>query len=148
MACGGGKKGSGNQANLAVATSHRENDNPSIRSHGARACRPSPKRPSRLPLNDAERIAPAMTKAATASSCVRDQSPRSTHHRQENPKAAHARLANTPPPPVSNATGIDSGRAPSAAPSSTDCASATVLYTEYVDINPLRKFRRIGARLE
>ena len=42
----------------------------------------------------------------------------------------------------------DSGRPASAAPSSTDCGSATVLDAEYVDIDPLRKFCRVGARLE
>src|ERR1700730_1698461 len=93
IACGGGKNGSGRQANFAVATSHKVRNNPSTNSHGARFCRPAPKRPSKLPLNVAARIAPAMTKADKASSCVRDQSPRSSHHRHERPKTAHATLA-------------------------------------------------------
>src|SRR3954451_5712167 len=70
----------------------------------------------------------------------------SAHHRQDMPKPTHARLAKIPVPPAGNAS--DSGRPESAAPSSADCASATALDTEYVDIDPLRKFRCIGARLE
>src|SRR4051794_19709704 len=64
------------------------------------------------------------------------------------PKPAHARLANTPVPPDGKETARDSGRPESAAPSSADCASATVLDAEYVDIDPLRKFRCVGAGLE
>src|SRR6266404_5126723 len=64
------------------------------------------------------------------------------------PKPTHARLANTPVPPDGNENASDSGRPESAAPSSPDCANATVLDAEYVDIDPLRKFRRIGAGLE
>src|SRR3984957_6212163 len=146
--CGGGKNGSGSQANFAVATSHRVRNNPSTSSHGARCCRLARKRPSQLPPNVATRMPPAMTKAATASSWVRDQSPRSGHHRHDRPNPTHARLANTPVPPTRNAVGSDSGRPARAAPSSTDWASATVLDTEYVDIDPLRKFRCIGAWLE
>src|SRR5690349_959922 len=64
------------------------------------------------------------------------------------PKPAQARLANTPVPPDGNENASDSGRPESAAPSSADCASATALDAEYVDIDPLRKFRRIRAGLE
>src|SRR6478609_8304984 len=70
----------------------------------------------------------------------------SGHHRHDIAKPTHARLANTPVPPAGNE--IDSGCPGSPAPSSADCASATVLDAEYVDIDPLRKFRRIGAGLE
>src|SRR5260370_40349252 len=148
VGCGGGKNGSGSHANFAVATSHRLRNNPSARSHGARCCRRFPKRPSRLPLRVAARMPPAMTNAATARPWGRDHSPRSSHSRQESPKATHARLANTATPLARNDFGIDSGRPANAAPSSTDCGSATALDAEYVDIDPLREFRRIGALLE
>src|ERR1700688_4179540 len=148
MACGGGKNGSGSHANFAVATSHRLRNNPSASSQGARCCSPFPKRPSRPPLKVAARTPPAMTKAATARPWVRDHSPRSSHSRQESPKATHARLANTATPLARNDFGSDSGRPANAAPSSTDCGSATALDAEYVDIDPLRKFRCIGALLE
>src|SRR4030081_1391246 len=148
MDCGGGKNGNGNQENFAVATSHRVRNNPSTSNHGVRRRRPALKRPSRLPLNVATTMPPAMTKAAIASSWVRDQSPISCHHRHDRPKPTHARLANTPVPPVRKEIGSESGRPSMAAPSSTDCASATSSDTEYVDIDPLRKFRCIGARLE
>src|SRR5438128_1115890 len=145
--CGGGKNGSGSHANFAVATSHKVRNNANTSSHGARCRKPALKRPSRLPANVARKIPPEMTKAAAASSWVRDQSPISRHHRQDTPRPTHARLANTPVPPGGNDTGSDSGCPESAAPSSADCASATALDTEYVDIDPLRKFRCIGARL-
>src|ERR1700730_4168585 len=148
IACGGGKNGSGSHANFAVATSHRDSNNPSASSHGARCCSPAPKRPSNLPLAVAARMPPAMTKAAIARAWVRDQSPRSSHNRHERPKPTHAALANSPVPLARNDTGSDSGRPASAAPSSTDCGSATVLDPEYVNIDSLRKLCRIGARLE
>src|SRR6266851_2996000 len=148
IACGGGKNGSGSHANFAVAISQRVKNNPSANSHGARACRPVPKRPSHLPLAVAARIPPAMTKAAIASAWVRDQSPKSSHSRHESPKPIHAAVANTAVPLARNHVGSDSGRPANAAPSSADCGNATVLDAEYVDIDPLRKFRCIGARLE
>src|SRR6267142_4501656 len=148
IACGGGKNGSGSHANFAVATSHRVRNNPSASSHGVRCCSSAPKRPSHLPLAVAAMMPPPMINAAIASAWVRDQSPRSSHNRHESPKPTHARLANTPVPPASNDVGSDSGRPANAAPSSTDCGNATVLDAEYVDVNPLRKFRCVGARLE
>src|ERR1700726_1134365 len=148
MACGGGKNGSGSHPNFAVATSHSVRNSPSASNQGARWCRPAPKRPSNLPPNVATRITPAITKAPIATSWVRDQSPRSCHTRHERPKLAHATLANVPAPFARNALGSDSGRPANAAPSSADCGNATVLDAEYVDIDSLRKFRCIGARLE
>src|SRR5882724_2686735 len=148
IACGGGKNGSGSHANFAVATSHRVRNNPSASSQGVRCCSPAPNRPSHLPPAVAAMMPPPMINAAIASAWVRDQSPRSSHNRHESPKPTHARLANTPVPPASNDVGSDSGRPANAAPSSTDCGNATVLDAEYVDINPLRKFRCVGARLE
>src|SRR5260221_9208903 len=149
IACGGGKNGSGSHANFAVATSHRVSNTPSASSHAARCCSPVPKRPSNLPLAVAAMMPPAMTKAAMASAWVRDQSPKSSHTRHESPKPTHATLANTPVPLARNDAGSDSGRPASAAPSSTDCASATLSdAAEYVDINPLRKLCRIRARFE
>src|SRR5882672_8298999 len=140
MDCGGGKNGSGSHANFAVATSHRVRNNADTSSHGARRCRPAPKLPSRVPATVATKIPPETTNAAAASSWVRDQSPISRHHRQDTPNPTHARLANTPVPPDGKETGSVSGRASIAAPSSADCASATALDAEYVDIDPLRKF--------
>src|SRR5450631_2923815 len=96
IACGGGKNGSGNQANFAVASSQMVRNTPSANSHGARARSPPPKRPSHFALVVAVRMPPAITKAATARLGVRDQSPKSSHSRQDNPNATHARLANTP----------------------------------------------------
>src|SRR6187397_1416979 len=64
------------------------------------------------------------------------------------PKPTHARLANTPVPPAGKENASDNGRPESAAPSSADCANATVLDAEYVDIDPLRKFGRVRAGLE
>src|SRR6266481_5376236 len=125
--CGGGKNGSGSHANFAVATSHSVRNNADTSSHGARRCRPALKRPSRLPANVARKIPPEMTNATAASWWVRDQSPISGHHRHDMPKPTHARLANTPVPPDGKETASDSGRPESAAPSSADCASATVL---------------------
>src|ERR1700712_5760115 len=148
MDCGGGKNGSGNHASFAVAISHKVRNNASASSHGARRCKPASKRPSRLPATVATKIAPDRMKAAIASSWVRDQSPISGHHRHATPKPTHARLANTPIPPDGNETGNDSDPPESAAPSSADCAIATALDTEYVDIDPLRKFGCVGARLE
>src|ERR1700692_1571512 len=148
IACGGGKNGSGSHANFAVATSHSVRNNPSASSHGARWCSAAPKRPSNLPLAVAARMPPAMTKAAIASAWVRDQSPRSCHNRQESPKPIHATLAKTPVRFARSDPGSDAGRPAKAAPSSADCGSAIVLDAEYVDINPLRKLCRIGARLE
>src|SRR5467141_1411656 len=148
IACGGGKNGSGSQANFAVATSHRDRNNPRTSSHGARCCNPLPKRPSNLPLAVAARMPPAIINAATASSCVRDQSPRSGHNRHERPKPTHITLANTPTPPARIDEGSESECPSSAAPSSADCGNATVLDAEYIDIDPLRKFRCIGAWLE
>src|SRR5450631_3374212 len=89
-----------------------------------------------------------MTKAAIASAWVRDQSPKSSHSKHESPKPIHAAVADTAVPLARNHVGSDSGRPANAAPSSTDCGSAIVLDAEYVDIDPLRKFRCIGARLE
>src|ERR1700761_1559548 len=149
MACGGGKNGSGSHANLAVATSHTVRNRPSASSHGARDCRPVPTRPSRRALSVANRMPPAITNAVTASPCVRDQSPRSSHHRQERPKTTHARLARTAGPFVKNRDGSRKGRPTNAAPSSTDCGSAAALdVTEYIEINALRKFCCIRAWLE
>src|ERR1700733_7500446 len=145
MPCGGGKNGSGSHANFGVATSHSVKNSPSANSHGARDCKPAPKRPSRV----VSRMTPAITKAAIASSWVRDQSPRSSHTRQEKPKPAQARLANTPGTLSANDARSDGACPVRAAPSSTDCASSAVLdAAEYIDINPLRKLRRVGARLE
>src|ERR1700691_3463963 len=138
IACGGGKNGSGSQANLAVASSHRVRNNPSTSSHGARFCRPVPKRPSQLALNVATKIPPAITKAEIASSCVRDQSPRSSHRRHDKPKTIHVALAPTPAAfassPENDSLGNDSAGAANAAPSSADCGKAATLDTEYVDI--------------
>src|SRR4030088_1917380 len=135
MACGGGKNGSGSQANFAVAISHSDRNNPSASSHGERCRSPAPKRPSRLPLAVAARMPPAQIKAAMATARVRDQSPRSSHSKHETPKATHARLANPPVPLARNAVGNDDERPSSAAPSSTDCDCATASDAEYVDIN-------------
>src|SRR5260221_1645838 len=146
--CGGGKNGSGSHASFAVAISHRVRNNANASSHGARRCKSASRRPSRLPATVTTKMAPDRTKAAIASSRVRDQSPISGHHRHATPKPTHARLANTPIPPDGNETGSDTGRPASAAPSSADCASATALDTEYVDIDALRKFRCVGAWLE
>src|ERR1700730_9721634 len=146
--CGGGKNGSGSQANFAVATSQSVRNSPSTSSHGARRCRLAPNRPSQLPPNVARRPAPATKKAANASSWVRDQSPRSVHHRHDRAKPTQARLANTPVPPDRNESGSDSGCPASAPPSSAVCASATASDAEYVDIDALREFGGIGARLE
>src|SRR5258708_3008440 len=148
IACGGGKNGSDSHANFAVATSHRVRNNPSASNHGVRACSPAPNRPSHLPLAVAAMMAAAMINGAIASAWVRDQSLKSSHNRHESPKPTHARLANTPVPLASNDVGSDSGRPANAAPSSTDCGSATVSDAEYVDINLLRTFRCVGARLE
>src|ERR1700730_1950222 len=148
IACGGGKNGSGSQANFAVATSHRVSNNPSASSHGVRWFSPVPKRPSNLALAIAATMPPAMTKPATASAWVRDQSPRSSQHMHERPKPTHARLANRPVPCSRTDVGNDSGRPANAAPSSTDCGNAAALDAENVDIDPLRKFRCVGAWLE
>src|SRR6202048_2926159 len=148
IACGGGKNGSGSHANFAFAPSQRVRNSASTSSHGVRCFSPAPKRPSRLPLNVAASNPPAMTKAAIASSCVRDQSPRSAHHRHDRPKPTQATLANTAVPLARKDAGSDSGAPANAAPSSADCGSATALDAEYVDIDPLRKFRRIGTRFE
>src|SRR5882757_8962449 len=148
IACGGGKNGSGSQANFAVATSHKLRNNPSANSRGVRCFSPAPNRPSQLPLSVATSTPPATTNAAIASSWVRDQSPRSCHRRHESPKPSHATLVNTPAAFARTDAGNASGRPANAAPSSTDCGSATALDAEYVDINPLRKFRCVGARLE
>src|SRR3954462_2027610 len=81
-------------------------------------------------------------KAAMPSECVRDQSPRSSHHRQHSPKAIQATLASTPTPDSRSQlarTGARERRgAPEARPSD----------SEYVDIDALREFGRIGALLE
>src|SRR5882724_6761480 len=148
IACGGGKNGSGSHANFAVATSHKVRNNPSASSHGVRACSPAPKPPSHLPLAVAVTMPPAMINATIASAWVRDQSPKSSHNRHESPKPTHARPANTPVPLANNDVGSDIGWPANAAPSSIDCGSAAVLDAEYVDINPLRKFRCVGALLE
>src|ERR1700733_6205118 len=148
IACGGGKNGSGSQANLAVATSHKVRNKPSASSHGARCCNPLPTRSSDVPATVTAKIAPAMTKAEIASAWVRDQSPRSSHHRHENPKPIQARLASRLIPFAVNDAGSDSGRPANAAPSSADCGNPIALDTEYVDINPLRKLCRIGALFE
>src|SRR5580700_106908 len=148
IACGGGKNGSGNQANFAVATSHKVRNSPSTSNHGARLRRPVPKRPSQLPLSVAARMMPAMMNALTASPWVRDQSPKSSHSRHESPKPTHATLANRPAPLARNDVGSESGRPANAAPSSTDCGIATVLDGEYVDTDALREFCRVGAGLE
>src|ERR1700712_512120 len=136
MDCGGGKNGNGSQANFAVAISHRVRNKASASSHGVRRCKPASRRPSRLPATVTTKIAPDRTKAATATARVRDQSPISGHHRHATPKPTHARLANTPIPPDGNETDSDSDPPESAAPSSADCAIATALDTEYVDIDP------------
>ena len=43
------------------------------------------------------RIPPPITNAAIATACVRDQSPRSSHSRQDSPKPTQATLASAPP---------------------------------------------------
>src|SRR5580698_9662256 len=145
MACGGGNNGSGSQANLAVATSHTARNRPSASSHGAHDCNPDPKRPSTAD----NRIAPPITNAAIATSCVRDQSPRSGHSKHESPKPIQARLANAAAQVLVTNAGNDSGPVANAAPSSADCGSAVTLdAAEYIDIDPLRKFRRVRAWLE
>src|SRR5277367_5512592 len=131
MACGGGKNGNGSHANLAVATSHTVRNKPSASSHGARDCNPAPKRPSRA----ATRMPPPITNAAIATSCVRDQSPRSGHSKQESPKPTQATLASAPHAFFATATGNDSGGPANAAPASADCGSAAALdVAEYIDI--------------
>ena len=76
------------------------------------------------------------------SECVRDQSPISAHHRQDRPKPTHATLARMPAPipdPARQRRARESARAPRGdGPSD----------SEYVDIDALRKFGRIGALLE
>src|SRR4051812_14910653 len=139
IACGGGKNGSGSQANFAVATSHSVSSRPSANSHGARGCKPAPKRPSQLPPSVATTMPPAMANAATASPWVRGQSPRSCHHRQDSPNTTHARPAKMPALLASkdfgSDVGNDSGRPANAAPSSADCGRAMALDAEYVDID-------------
>src|SRR4051812_42454059 len=81
-------------------------------------------------------------KAAMPSEWVRDQSPTSSHHRQDRPKAIQAKLARMPTPDSRTQfakTGARERRgAPEARPSD----------SEYVDIDALREFGRIGALLE
>ncbi|MBO4228462.1 hypothetical protein GRB70_39890 [Bradyrhizobium neotropicale] len=84
-----------------------------------------------------------------ATSCVRDQSPRSCQSRQESPKPVHARPANAPDAFFATDIGHDSEWLAGAAFSSADRASAGVLdFVEYVDINPLGEFRAIRAWLQ
>src|SRR4051794_16929339 len=148
IAWGGGKNGSGSQANFAVATSHTANSSPSAASHGARCFRAAPTRPSRLPP-----IMPAVTPPATANAAmprasVRDQSPRSCHARHARPKPIHATPANMPARFSSDHFGSAGARPMNAAPSSADCGNATVADAEQVDMDPLRKLCRVGAGLE
>src|SRR5947209_5686687 len=80
-------------------------------------------------------------KAAIPSECVRDQSPTSSHNRQDSPKAIQATLARTPTPESCShaSSGARERRgAPEASPSD----------SEYVDIDALREFGGIGALLE
>src|SRR3954449_11796687 len=105
IACGGGKNGSGNQANFAVATSHKVRNSPSTSNQGARLRKATPKRRSKLPLSVAAKMTPAMMNALTASPWVRDQSPKSSHSRHERPKPTHATLANSPAPLTKNDVG-------------------------------------------
>src|ERR1700677_4438211 len=146
IACGGGKNGSGNHANFAVATSHKVRNSPSTSNHGAREA--VPKWPSKLPPKVAAKMMPAMMNALTASPWVRDQSPKSSHSRHERPKPTHARLANRPAPLARNNVGSESAAPANAAPSSADCGIATVLDGEYVDTNTLREFCRVSPGLE
>src|SRR4051794_2572672 len=83
-----------------------------------------------------------MTNAAMPSEWVRDQSPTSSHHRQDRPKAIHATLARMPAPESRTQLARHGARerrgAPEARPSD----------SEYVDIDALRKSGRVGALLE
>src|SRR2546430_13626193 len=76
------------------------------------------------------------------SECVRDQSPTSSHHRQERPKAIHATLARMPTPDsriqLASSGARERRGAPEARPSD----------SEYVDIDALREFGGVGALLE
>src|SRR5260364_87441 len=93
MACGGGKNGSGSQANLAVASSHADKKTPTAISQGLRLRKAAPARPSRDAVRPATSTSAAITKAATARSVVRDQSPTSSRTRQDAPNSAHANAA-------------------------------------------------------
>src|SRR6476660_4718430 len=83
-----------------------------------------------------------MTNAAMPSEWVRDQSPTSSHHRQDRLKAIHATLARMPAPESRTQLVSQGARerrgAPEARPSD----------SEYVDIDALRESGRIGALLE
>src|ERR1700760_3448988 len=141
MACGGGKNGSGSRANFAVATSHSVRKTPSAANQGERWRNPLPTRPRRsAPMVPTSTIA-AITKAAMPSSWVRDQSPTSSHRRQENPNAAQAKLATMPAADARSQTrGCETEIRPLGRPSVSD--------REYVDIDALREFGGVGGRLE
>src|ERR1700744_5918681 len=81
-----------------------------------------------------------MMKAATPSDWVRDQSPTSSHNRHDRPKAAHDNAATMPAAEArSHSRRTRARRTASAAPASD---------SEYVDIDALREFGRVGRRLE
>src|SRR5690349_9485452 len=144
MACGGGKNGNGSHANFAVASSHTVRNRPSATSHGARRRKAGPAAPRKSAPSVPNSASAATTKAAMPSAYVRDQSPRSGHHRHDRPSAIQAIAAATPTPELLSQSPIASAREFDAREPSTEIVSDS----EYVDIDLLREFRRIRAWLE
>src|SRR5260221_11883660 len=143
IACGGGKNGKGSQANFAVATSHSVRNSPSTNSHGARWRSAAPALPRKSALRVPKNASAAMTNAAIPSEWVRDQSPRSSHNRHDRPNAAQAMAAATPGPELRSQSRRSRPRdldRPASAAIPSD--------SEYVDIDPLREFGGVSARLE
>ncbi len=149
IACGGGKNGNGSHASFAVAISQTVNTTPNTRNQGARCRIAAPTRPSHLPPAVATASTAAITNAAMARSWVRDQSPRSSRHRQENPNANHAAPAAKPIPagPICRSSPSERGTAAPPLPRRGPL-SAPTSDAENVDIDLLREFRRVCRRLE
>src|SRR3954451_21940481 len=139
IACGGGKNGSGRQANLAVASSHSDRNTPSAISQGLRWRIAVPARPRREATMLATSTSVATTKAAMARSVVRDQSPTSSRTRQDAPNAAQASAAVMPDA---------ASRSLSVSPVLRVSSPVATSDRENVDIDALCKFVGIGARLE
>src|ERR1700742_3559058 len=142
IACGGGKNGSGRHANFAVAASHNVRNAPRADSQGARRRKASPPRPRRSAPSVPMTAIAAITKAPTPSCWVRDQSPTSSHSRQDRPNAVQGAPAASPPPADrSHSRDWKAGaRWPATALSTSD--------REYVDINALREFGGIRRWLD
>src|SRR5882757_11182784 len=143
IACGGGKNGNGSQANFAVATSHSVRSSPSTSNHGARWRSAVPALPRKSALKVPKKASAAMTNAPIPSEWVRDQSPRSSHNRHDRPNATQAMAAAIPGPACRSRSRRSRLRDPDRAAS-----VAIPSDSEYVDINPLREFGGIRARLE